>query len=122
MIPWWVALFELGFLLVLGLVPGVLARAAIGWSKGRLGAALGSGGIGGVVGGVIGFLLYRSYLATLPSKEVRDVFGPSRQIIDPPPLYVGWLSIIGGSLIVAILCTAVFVKRPAAPTSNAPDG
>jgi hypothetical protein len=84
-----------------------------GKERGRLPGCWGA--ISGFVGGIIGFLLYQLYLRTLPFEERRDVFGPYRHIINEPPRYVAMLAIIGGSLIIAVACTAVIVRRTAAP-------
>jgi hypothetical protein len=102
-------------LLACALLPGAVVGTGVGWVRGRPGAGLGIGAVSGTVGGVSGFMLYQAYLSTLPYEDRRQEWGPYRHILDPPPLYVVWLSIIGGSLLLAILCAtvfAVFVSRP----------
>jgi hypothetical protein len=112
---------ELVLLLALALLPGAVAGTGIGWARGRPGVGLSTGAVSGIVGGVIGFILYRAYLSTLPYEDRRQEWGPYRHIIDPPAQYVVWLSIIGGSLLLAILCATVFVRRHAVPVSKKPD-
>ncbi len=112
---------EAVLLLAIAVLPGAIAGVAIGSTRGRPGAGLCSGAMSGTVGGVIGFRLYMFYLSTLPFEVLPTEMGPYHHILDPPPLYVTWLSIIGGSLILATLSTAVFVRRPPAQASKEPD-
>jgi membrane-associated phospholipid phosphatase len=110
MIPPWALFLELGFFLVLALLPGAIAGIVIGWPRGRLKAGLLSGAIAGTIGGIIGAVAFVQYRNSLPSVERRDVFGPYREYTNPPPLYVLWLSMLAGSLILAILCAIIWTS------------
>ena len=134
------------FPLGLGVLIGAFAGGFVDSFRGGLGAGLGWGMVGGGFGGVIGFVLERKYEYSLPYVMVQTQIGLHHQIINPPPEYIIYLSIIGGSLILAIpcavfarrlklllfspihmnsilaiLCPAVFVKRPTAPTGKEPE-
>lgn len=109
---------ELVLQLFLGIMPGVFAGIVIGAYRRQPGIGLCSGAVSGTLGGIFGFLLFRLYESTLPYEERSDVFGPYHHIIDPPPRDVVWLAIIGGSLLFAILCTTLFVRRHAADANN----
>src|SRR6476619_4711708 len=111
----------LGVLLAVGALPGAIAGTVIGWTRGRPITGLTGGAISGMVGCVIGFVAYRQYLNTLPYEIAkRELFGPYHKVIDPPPAYFELLSVIGGSLVLAILWAAVCVSRSVSPAARAP--
>jgi hypothetical protein len=95
----WAAAHSILVLFVAAVVGGV-----VGWRRGRVWVGPACGIAGGGFGGVVGFVLYAVY---------------EHKAINPPPPYVVNLYICGGSLVLASLCAAVFVKRPKAPTGNA---
>ena len=97
-------------------ITGAIAATVVGGGRWRRGAGLRCG----AVGGTIGVVLYKLYERSLPYENRRIGGWPVHHIIDPPSWYVVWLSMIGGSLIFSILCTAVFVKRPTTPASKEP--
>jgi hypothetical protein len=98
-------------LVALCVVPGLIAGAAIGCLRDRPVVGLFTGGASGTVGGIIGLMIYKAYESTLPFEIRRQEWGPYRHIINPPPGYVIWVSIIGGSLIAAIVCAAILVRE-----------
>ncbi len=110
-----------------GALPGAMVGTAIGLSRGRLRTGLCSGALYGTLGGIIGLHLYLLYVSALPYDENRTPLGaiPVTIKLQPSP-HIAWkldwlLFMIGGGLILAILRTAVFVRRPASPVSKEPD-
>jgi|SRR5579884_1487557 len=102
---------ELLVFLLLSLLPGALAGIAIGFTRGRTKAGFWSGAIGGTAGGIFGLVAYKICENTLSQRrDVRESMHVHHPV-SPPPLFIVWLSIIGGSLMFAILCTALLVKR-----------
>ena len=101
--------------LVLTLLLGAIAGGVVAWRRGRTGDGVCMGLLFGPIGGLVGFVLFFLYTMTLPYEVLGPPGGAYRHIDNPPPQYVGWLSGIGGCLILAILSAAVFVRRSTAP-------
>jgi hypothetical protein len=106
--------------LVLAPLIGAIAGGVVAKRRGQRDAGVYRGLFYGLVGGFIGLVLFWLYTMTLPYEMRSEEWGPYRQIINPPPQSVGWLFVIGGSLISTILCVAIVVRRSTVPSSNKP--
>lgn len=112
----------LAILLILIMLPGAMAGVVMGARRGRPGAGLGYGVLGGVVGGILGVVLYLLYESSLPYEIRQGEWGPYRHIFYPPPCFVRYLSVVGGSFLFAILSILIFVRRPIVSSSGEVDG
>lgn len=103
----------LAVLFTLIVLPGAIAGVVMGARRGRSGAGLGYGVLGGGIGGILGVVFYLLYQSSLPYEIRQGEWGPYRHIFNPPPYYVQYLAVVGGSLLFAILSTMIFLYRPA---------